>query len=112
MPGPDPAARPSDAAAAETAHRRAVVLSEIAAGGLPAFALALIHARNGDETVARMTASELLRAVPGVGFLTSHDLLCRAGIPESGRVGELLPDQRVALVEAVCWLSRTTTVRF
>jgi hypothetical protein len=82
-------------------HARALVLGDVCTGGMPAFDLALIRARAGDRVVATMTVGELLRALPGVGWLTAHDLLRYAGVGNDTRVSDLTPAQHGRLAVAL-----------
>lgn len=71
-------------------------------GDLPdRHARALIRARAGDRVVATMTVGELLRALPGVGWLTAHDLLRYAGVGNDTRVSDLTPAQHGRLAVAL-----------
>lgn len=80
---------------------RALVLGAVSTEGMPALDLALIRARAGDQVVAAMTVGELLRALPGVGWLTAHDLLRYAGIGNDTRVGDLTAAQHGGLAQAL-----------
>ncbi|MFF7155972.1 hypothetical protein [Streptomyces sp. NPDC008139] len=85
----------------EVSHRRALVLSEVAAEGMVGLARVLRRAAARDEDAAGIRVEALLRALPGMGMFDSHYLLVRAQIRESGLAGELSPGQRVALMEFV-----------
>lgn len=90
-PAPDPGA----------VHRQALVLSEVAAEGPVGLYRVLRRAVSGDEDAAAVPVSALLRAIPGVTLLDSHDFLARSHIPSASCAGELSPGQRVALVYVV-----------
>jgi hypothetical protein len=85
----------------EAAHRQALVLSEVAAEGAVGLFRVLRRAASGDEDAASVPVSALLRAIPGMTLLDSHDFLVRAHIPPSAVAGTLTPGQRVALVYVV-----------
>ncbi|WP_333770477.1 hypothetical protein [Streptomyces sp. IBSBF 2435] len=83
-------------------HRRALVLSEVAAEGPAGLFRVLRRAGSGEDAdAAGIRVSGLIRALPGMTMPTSHDLLLRAHIRESALAGELTPGQRVALVSVV-----------
>ena len=86
---------------AEAAHRQALVLSEVAAEGTVGLYRVLRRAAAGDEDAATVLVSALLRAIPGVTLLDSHDFLLRSHIPSASRAGDLTAGQRVALVYVV-----------
>jgi hypothetical protein len=86
---------------AEAAHRRALVLSEVVAEGPVGLYRVLRRAASGDEDAAAVPVSALVRAIPGVTLLDSHDFLVRSHIPAAALAGELTPGQRVALVYVV-----------
>jgi hypothetical protein len=77
------------------------VLSEVAAEGPVGLYRVLRRAVSGDEDAAAVPVSALLRAIPGVTLLDSHDFLARSHIPSASCAGELSPGQRVALVYVV-----------
>ncbi|MEV6005947.1 hypothetical protein AB0M29_04005 [Streptomyces sp. NPDC051976] len=79
-------------------HRRALILSEIAAEGPVRLFRALREAASGDDDAAGIRVSALVRALPGRGAINCHELLLRAHIKETGLAGDLTADQRVALV--------------
>jgi hypothetical protein len=85
----------------QDSHRRARVLSEVATEGTTGLSRVLRRAAAIDDEAADIQVSALVRAVPGMGALDSHELLVRAHIRETGRAGDLTPGQRVALVELV-----------
>lgn len=82
-------------------HRRALVLSEVAAEGPVGLYRVLRRAVSGDADAADTRVSGLVRALPGVTILDSHELLLRSHIRESALAGDLTPGQRVALVSLV-----------
>ncbi|SFE21705.1 hypothetical protein SAMN05216251_102130 [Actinacidiphila alni] len=92
---------PEGPADREASHRRARVLSEVAAEGPVGLSRVLRRAAAGDADAAGIRVEALVRALPGMGVLDSHDLLLSARIRETGLAGELSPGQRVALVEFV-----------
>ena len=75
-------------------HVAELILAAVSAEGLPALVRVLLAARNGDRDAAGMRVGALLRALPGTGWFTAHDLVSLAGITEATRVGELDPVQR------------------
>jgi hypothetical protein len=83
----------------EASHRRALVLSEVATEGTAGLSRALRRASAIDGDAADIRVSALIRAVPGMSALDSHELLIRAHVREDGLAGDLTPGQRVALVE-------------
>ncbi|MEE4546654.1 hypothetical protein V2S66_32405 [Streptomyces sp. V4-01] len=87
--------------AAQTRHRRALVLSEVAAEGPPGLCRVLRRAAAGDGDAAAIPVTALVHATPGMTALDGHQLLRRAHIRESELAGEISPGQRVALVELV-----------
>lgn len=93
--------RETDPEEREAGHRRALVLSEVAAEGPVGLFRVLRRAAAGDEDAAGIQVSSLVRALPGMGALDCRDLLLYAHIRESGLAGDLTPGQRVALVECV-----------
>jgi hypothetical protein len=82
-------------------HRRALVLSEVAAEGPVGLFRVLRRAAAGDDDAKDIRVSALVRALPGTGAIECHELLLRAHISETGLAGELSPGQRVALVGVV-----------
>lgn len=89
------------AAGPDAAHRRAVLLSEVAAEGPVGLFRVLRRAVSGDADAAGIRVSALLRALPGITMLDCHDLLLRSRIHEPAVAGDLSPGQRVALVSLV-----------
>jgi hypothetical protein len=81
----------------DATHRRALVLSEVAAEGPVGLYRVLRRAVSGDDDAAGTRVSGLVRALPGVTVLDSYDLLMRSHIRESALAGDLTPGQRVAL---------------
>lgn len=81
-------------------HRRALVLSEVAAEG-PAGLSRVLRRAASDEDAAAVPVSTLVHAVPGMTAPDGHDLLARAHIRDGDLAGDLSPGQRVALVELV-----------
>lgn len=78
-------------------HRRALVLSEVAAEGPDGLFRVLRRAASGDADAAGIPVSGLVRALPGITMLDSHDFLLNARIRDSALAGDLTPGQRVAL---------------
>lgn len=85
----------------EVGHRRALVLSEVAAEGPVGLFRVLRRAVSGDTDAAGIPVSGLVRALPGVTMLDSHDFLLRAHIRDSAVAGDLTPGQRVALTSVL-----------
>lgn len=94
--------------AEEARHRRALVLSEVAADGAPGLSRVLRRAAAADRDAAAVPVTALVHAVPGMTALSGHELLMRAHIRETDLAGDLGPGQRVALVDLV---SQTDRVR-
>jgi hypothetical protein len=85
----------------EASHRRALVLSEIAAEGGPGLSRVLRRAAKGDQDAAGIRVGSLVRAVRPLGALDTHEFLLRSHIRESDLAGDLTPGQRVALLSLV-----------
>ncbi|SHL58123.1 hypothetical protein [Actinacidiphila paucisporea] len=85
----------------EADHRRALVLSEVAAEGPIGLYRVLRRAVSGDTDAAGIRVSGLVRALPGVTFMDSHDLLLQAHIADAALAGHLTPGQRVALCSVI-----------
>ncbi|WUH92072.1 hypothetical protein OG900_19460 [Streptomyces sp. NBC_00433] len=102
-PAVDPAQEPTGTRDAdpEVGHRRALVLSEVAAEGPTGLYRVLRRAVSGDADAAGLRVSALIRALPGVTFMDSHDLLLQAHIPDAALAGSLDPGQRVALCSVI-----------
>jgi hypothetical protein len=83
--------------AAPDPHAAELILAAVSAEGLPALLRVLLAARTGDRDAAGMRVGTLLRALPGTGWFTAHDLVSLAGITEATLVGELDPVQRSIL---------------
>ncbi|MFJ6215419.1 hypothetical protein ACIQGZ_19130 [Streptomyces sp. NPDC092296] len=94
----------ASALAAVHPHTRGALLSAISTDGVLALTRALRDADLGDETAATAPVSSLLRALPGMGALTAHELLRSAHIKEHDQVRDLHPDQRAALVQIISHL--------
>ncbi|MFF4648638.1 hypothetical protein [Streptomyces sp. NPDC001380] len=107
MAPPDPPRPPAGDAAPGRPRSRAGLLSEVSTGGPLALTAVLRRADLGDDTAARMPVAALLRALPGMGPLTAHDLLGVARIREDQQVRDLRDDQRGALLQIVGRLVRT-----
>jgi hypothetical protein len=85
--------------AAELRRRQEIALAAVAADGPTQVAELLLAARRGDTVAASLAIGPVLRALPGVDWLTAHDLLRRAGIPDQATpLGELDHAQRTGLV--------------
>jgi hypothetical protein len=82
----------------EEAHRRALMLSEVAADGVAGVSRMLRRAASGDREAAKLTVSSLLRAVPPLTALQVHEYLSLAHVRESDLASEITPDQRVTLL--------------
>ena len=85
----------------EASHRRALVLSEVAADGAPGLSRVLRRAAKGDQDAAGIPVGSLVRAVHPLGALDTHEFLRRSHIRESELAGDLSPGQRVALLSLV-----------
>jgi hypothetical protein len=85
----------------EARHRRALVLSEVAAEGPLGLSRVLRRAVAGDEDAAAIPVSTLVHATPGMTALDSYELLMRAHVHTGDLAGDLTPGQRVALLELV-----------
>lgn len=88
------------AKAAVARHARHVLLARVKAGDLT-LAEVLAKADAGDEVVRRTRVLALLKAMPGHGLVRAAQLLQRANIAESRRIGGLGARQRHALQEAL-----------
>jgi len=82
----------------EAEHRRALVLSEVAAEGSAGLSRVLRRAARGDPDAAGISIASLVRAVRPLGALDTHDFLSRAHIHSAELAGDLTPGQRVALL--------------
>lgn len=87
--------------AEEARHRRALVLSEVAAEGTTALCRVLRQAAAGDPVAAGIPVTALVHASPGMTALDGHQLLRRAHIREADLAGDISPVQRTVLVELV-----------
>ncbi|SEG41194.1 hypothetical protein SAMN05216223_10538 [Actinacidiphila yanglinensis] len=85
----------------DAAHRRALLLSEVAAEGASGLSRVLRRATSGDEVAAGLTVSALVRSVRPLTAMDTHEFLRRAHIRESDLAGDITPGQRVALVSLV-----------
>jgi hypothetical protein len=81
-------------------HRRALVLSEVAAEGTAGLSRVLRRAL-ADDDAAAIPVSALVRAVPGMTALDGYEVMVRAHIGGDEVAGDLSPGQRVALLELV-----------
>lgn len=82
-------------------HRRALVLSEVVAEGVPGLSRVLRRAAAGDEDAAGIPVATLVHALPGVSAPAGLEFLVRARIGDTDLAGDLTPGQRVALLEQV-----------
>lgn len=92
---------PLEAADPDAEHRRALVLSEVAAEGPDGLFRVLRRAAAGDTDAAGIPVSGLVRALPGITVLDSHDFLQHARIRDTAAAGDLTPGQRVALTSVL-----------
>lgn len=75
------------------------LLGEISSGGLPALVNILRRARTGDDpAAAAMPLSSLLRAMPGMGSMTVHELIATERIREGQHVGDIAPGRIASLM--------------
>jgi len=86
---------------AEASHRRALVLSEVAADGAPGLSRVLRRAAEGDPVASAIPVGSLVRAVRPFGAWDTHEFLVRSHIREADLAGDLDPAQRVALLSLV-----------
>ncbi len=95
-------------AAAVPAHEERVrLLGEVSTGGLPALLHVMRRAHTGEDPAARlMTLSSLLRALPGMGAVTVHELIAAEGIGEGVLVGDVPPGELGALLRTLDRLDR------
>ncbi|WP_052432659.1 hypothetical protein [Streptacidiphilus carbonis] len=77
------------------------LLAAVAADGVTGLARVLIAAGSGDPAAASMPVGALFRALPGVDWLTAHDLLKRARLRDDQCLQDLTAAQRQALAEAL-----------
>ncbi|WP_133259810.1 hypothetical protein [Streptacidiphilus pinicola] len=104
--GPAPADRISPAL------RRAqeMLLAAVAEGGPARLAHVCLDAWDGGDAVAAgMSLGALLRALPGMGPITAHEILAQLRASEATCVGELDHAQRVALPAALARARRPHT---
>src|SRR5690242_14560533 len=79
-PQASPATSPHQAG--ELRRHQEMALAAVAAEGPTQVAELLLAARRGDAVASGLAIGPVLRALPGVDWLTAHDLLRRAGIPD------------------------------
>lgn len=94
------AQRERDAQQEDSRHRRALVLSEVAAEGTVGLSRVLRRAMSDDDAAA-IPVSALVHAVPGMTAMDGYELMVRAHINGGDVAGDLDPGQRVALLELV-----------
>lgn len=89
-------------------HRRQeLALADVAERGPAALAELLLAAMEHDPAVSRLTIGPLLRALPGIEWLSARDLMVRAGIPdEATPLVALDQAQRSALAQELAQLRR------
>ncbi|MFF4412238.1 integration host factor, actinobacterial type [Streptosporangium sp. NPDC001559] len=85
------------AKAAETRVARARLLAEVKAGSI---SLEQLLSRN-DEVARRIKVSQALRALPGIGSVKAAQLMQRAEVDETRRLGGLGAQQRRRLIRAL-----------
>ncbi|RAG82442.1 hypothetical protein DN069_27645 [Streptacidiphilus pinicola] len=92
-------------------HRaRELLLAAVSQEGTARLAHICLDAWDGGDTVAAgMTLGALLRAVPGMGPITAHEILGHLHAGEATRVGDLDRAQRVALPAALARARRPRT---
>ncbi|MBY8889447.1 hypothetical protein K7472_32115 [Streptomyces sp. PTM05] len=84
------------------------LLGEVSTGGTTAL-LRILRRAGGpeDPAAAHVRFSALLRALPGMGALTAHEILNAAGVAEHQRVGDLRPGQLAVLMRALDYPPRS-----
>ncbi|MBP0456553.1 hypothetical protein [Streptomyces montanisoli] len=83
-------------------HDRTRLLSEVAHGGTSALLCVIRRAHEGrDAAAGHISMSALLRAVPGMGAVTVHELIASVGVHESQEVREVAPHQIAGLLRAL-----------
>ncbi|MGA5699592.1 hypothetical protein [Peterkaempfera bronchialis] len=87
-------------------HIRAELLSEVSTDGVIGLTRVLRAAGRGDQDAAQMPVAALLRALPGMGSLTAHELLRSAHIREDQQVRDLDAYQWGPLLQIMSRLSR------
>ncbi|MEY9848845.1 hypothetical protein [Streptacidiphilus sp. MAP5-3] len=94
---------PSSSAPSAELHRaRELRLAATAEEGPTRLAHICLDAWHGGDVVAAgMTLASLLRALPGVGPVTAHDILIGARATEATLLGALDHDQRAALASSL-----------
>ncbi|SDM93168.1 hypothetical protein [Actinacidiphila guanduensis] len=95
----------------DAVHRRALVLSEVAAEGTTGLKRVLRRAVSGDEDAAALPVASLVRAVRPLTALDTYSLLRYAHIRESDLAGEISAGQRVALVAVIDRIAHLPQVR-
>jgi hypothetical protein len=87
-----------------------MLLAAVAEGGTARLAHICLDAWDGGDVVAAgMTLGALLRALPGMGPITAHEILAHLRATETTRVGDLGHAQRVALPTALARARRPHT---
>jgi hypothetical protein len=108
--GTAPGSGISGAISPELHRAQELLLAAVAEGGTARLAHICLDAWDGGDAVAAgMTLGSLLRALPGMGPLTAHEILTRLHATEATRVGELDHAQRVALPAALAHAQRPRT---
>ncbi|SEM04340.1 hypothetical protein [Streptacidiphilus jiangxiensis] len=100
----------SDALSPELHRAQELLLAAVAEGGTARLAHICLDAWDGGDAVAAgMSLGALLRAVPGMGPLTAHEILAHLRATEATLVGELDHAQRVALPAGLARARRPST---
>ncbi|WP_042383547.1 hypothetical protein [Streptacidiphilus melanogenes] len=104
--------RPAPEDRISPALRRAqeMLLAAVAEGGTARLAHICLDAWDGGDAVAAgMTLGALLRALPGMGPITAHEILVHLRADETTSVGQLDHAQRAALPAALARARRPRT---
>jgi hypothetical protein len=105
-----PGSEPGDAVSPELHRARELLLAAVAEEGPARLAHLCLDAWDGGDAVAAgMPLGALLRAIPGMGPITAHEILVHLHATEATRVGELDHAQRVALPAALARARRPIT---
>jgi hypothetical protein len=87
-------------------------LADVKRQGPTRIAELLLAAMRGDRRAAKLPIGPVLRALPGVDWLTARDMLLRAGVPsEDTPLGVIDGPQRAALATELAHIPRSRDER-